>query len=195
MRCGIDLLGVVFCLGCLSVPAAADTIANVSVSNVAAVPGTSIDVPVLISPADYLCSYDLMVSYDTTALSLTTMSVGNIIPSDWWFFSNLNGDCGTAYAMAFSPTGSELSDGTGAGTLLDLDFTVLSSVAPGTISTITVSQDPASDPPLNDGGITMDASPGVVDVVPEPASLVLLAAAGLAGLARLVIAQAQRRLA
>ena len=93
--------------------------------------------------------------------------------------------------MAFSPMGNTLPGGTGNGDLLDLTFVVPRSVPPGSYTTVSVSQDPASDPPLNDGAIAMAATPGAVNVVPEPSSLaLLLAAVSAAGLA---LVRARRR--
>jgi hypothetical protein len=164
--------------------------AVVSMPEVAANPGSTIDVPVAISPADDLYSYDLMINYDPAVLDLTNLTAGSLVPSDWWFFSSMN-IAGTAYATAFSPMETPLPNGTGTGDILDLTFSVPLSVPPGTLSTITVSRDPTTDPPLNGGAITMDASPGMVNVVPEPTTLALLLTAVPA--AAVALARARRR--
>ena len=172
------LLGLA-CLVCLGPFAMADTMAVVSMPEVAAVPGATIDVPVTIAPADDLYSYDMMVNYDPSLLELTNLEAGSLIPSNWWFFSSMN-TAGTAYALAFSPMGTPLPSGTGTGDILDLTFTVPQTAPPNAVATITVSRDPTTSPPLNDGAITMDASAGLVEVVPEPTTLAL-SAGGRAG--------------
>ena len=135
----------------------------------------------------------MMVNYDPTVLDLTGMNPGSLIPDSWWFFPNTTNNSGTAYALAFSPMGTPLPSGTGTGDILDLTFTVPQSVPMGSFTTITVSQDPTSDPPLNDGAITMDATAGGVNVVPEPTTLALLLAA--VPVVGLVLARARRRYA
>ena len=192
MMCKTGFLAIL-CVACFCSLAAAGDFAIVSVPDPPVMSGTTIDLPVSISSADSLYSYDFMVNYDPSVLDLTGMSAGPLIPGNWWFFGNTNNNSGTAYALAFSPMGTPLATGTGGGDILDLEFTVPASVPAGAYSSITVTQDPSSDPPLNDGSITMSpaVATGDLDVVPEPSTLALLmAAVAAAGLAR---ARARRR--
>jgi hypothetical protein len=170
---------------CLCLPGMADSIATVSLPHVQAKAGDTISVPIHINPGAALSTYDLMINYDTSMLDLKAMNPGALLPGDWMFFGNMNNDSGTAYAMSFSPMGAGLGEGVGSGAILDLVFTVPAS-APSGITPITVSRDPLSALPLNDGEIAMQVIPGAVTVTaaPEPSSLALLATAlAIAGVA------------
>ena len=92
-------------------------------TGIAGARGQVVVVPINISNAAGLQAADLVITYDTTALDLTSggVSLGALLGSGWGFAANVNDAAGTVTIALYS-SGDPLAGGTGS--LINLAFSV-----------------------------------------------------------------------
>ena len=141
--------------------------------------GDTFGVDVKVADIADLYGYQFSVDFDPALLRLDASTLGDFVTANHYdadpgTIDNAAGMLGYAYGSLFSST----AGASGSGALLHLEFTRLM----GGTSTLGFSDVAFLDSGLNDIAVT--AVPLDVGAVPEPASLALLAAGGIAALAR-----------
>ncbi len=130
------------CVTGLSLPAHAEI--TITGGHVVADPGSSITVPVAIVSDEDPMGWEIHVIYDPDVVSLTDIAEGDFLDawdgSMFWSHGIVPGE---AAALAFSLAGSTIAHG--AGTLVDLHFTVNADADPGTVTTVALEEVMFSD--------------------------------------------------
>lgn len=169
---GAALLGMMACAQAWAIPTL-----SVTATPGTAAPGSKISVAVSVADVTDLAGYNFNFGFDSTVLKLTDYSRGLFLGSgaDQGYFGVQDG-----LVYAYGTVTSSLSGMSGAGTLAYFTFETLTAGMSGlNFSDVLFTDSAFNELPVTavNGSVTVTAA---TSDVPEPASLMLLAAGGLA---------------
>ncbi|HEX2972673.1 MAG TPA: Ig-like domain-containing protein, partial [Tepidisphaeraceae bacterium] len=127
-------------------------------TDVNALPGATIHVPITVDNAAGLMGGNLYIFYDTDLLDITSANVlkGSLLPEHWVVVPNAQDNLGKISVSLYAGAESLAED---SGMLLDLVFTVAAN-APAGATTITLAGE------LNDGQLPMNITTGTLNILP-----------------------------